>query len=510
MAVSETISVHLRISDAESGKPTPVRLRIAGSEGELLVPQGRSGDFPLGRNEAVGAHVYLGRQKYVYIDGSCEVVLPVGVPLRIEVSKGLEFEPIETTVTIAPGQLSLRLTIKRWTDSTTAGWLSADTRCHFLPPHTALLEAAAEDLSIVHLLATEHDSPSNDGHLYRTVPNITAFSGQRPIVECERHAVAVNTFNTHPALGRIGLLNSHRPVYPLSFGSIDRDDDWSLCDWCDQCHRKGGLVIWSDAFRPLSGLPGGEALIALILGKIDALEIDALERTQPFVPLWYRILEAGIDIPLVGGSGKDSNRIALGSMRTYTSIPGQERGLAQWVDRTRRGASFVTNGPLIDFQINGRTPGDNFTLSNGNADVAIRAQARSIVPFDRLEIVANGDIIEEMSPSGSPLSATIEMNTRLPRGGWVAARCRGNDKSALYPHLAVLAHSSPVYITIEGKRRRIDATALQAVRQWLEQTREWIETQGRFTRERSRIHLLELSTAALRRIEDLETSSLLE
>ena len=141
----------------------------------------------------------------------------------------------------------------------------------------------------------------------------------------------MNTLNTHPVLGTVALLHSHRPVLPLAFGG-EETDDWSICDWCDQCHRKGGLTVWVDAFEPAGGLVGGEALVAAILGKIDAIEVTGRPRKSPLLPWVYRLWDAGFLIPLVGASGKDSNRIALGQMRTLADC----RELP-WIEAVRVG-----------------------------------------------------------------------------------------------------------------------------------------------------------------------------
>lgn len=490
------ITVHLRVNDAGTGQPTPVRLRIASPTGEFFVPLGRSADFPLGRNEAVGGCVYLGKKKFIYIDGSCEIRLPTGVPLDVEITKGLEYEPIHDTITLSPGKMALRFTINRLLDSRADGWLSADTRCHFLSPHDALLEAAAEDVAFVNLLAREHDVPANDGHLYRTISHLSAFSGQRAALESGGHAVIVNTFNTHPALGRLGLLNSHRPVFPLSFGAMDETDDWSLADWCNQCHRKGGLTVWCDAFRTEAGLLGGEALMNLLLGKIDVVELDALERSQPFLPFWYRLLNAGCRASLVGSSGKDSNRTAIGSMRTYTLMPAGDVSLAAWVEQTRQGRTYVTNGPLLDFRVNGQPPGSRIALDGAN--LSIRAVAKSIVPFEKLEIVANGEVIAEASPTGYPLLVEIEREISLPEGGWIAARCRGSKQPNVYPLQSVFAHSSPIHVAIEGRPFPANPNAVQLLRESVDRTREWIETLGRFEQEKRKARLLELCDDAIR------------
>src|SRR4029079_9144236 len=138
-------------------------------------------------------------------------------------------------------------------------------------------------LDVVNLLACVQPLPSLDGTAYPTAPNLTAFSGQAAALEAHGRLVAVNTLNAHPVLGKVGLLYSHRPVFPLTFGG-EEADDWSICDWCDQCHRKKGLAVWSEAFESAAGLLGGEGLVAAILGKIDAIEISARPRKLPLLP----------------------------------------------------------------------------------------------------------------------------------------------------------------------------------------------------------------------------------
>src|SRR5262249_25449594 len=137
-------------------------------------------------------------ERWWYIDGSCEVPLPAGVPLVIEARHGPAYMPLRHEVVLSPGQMALRLTMERFVDYRAKGWYSGDTRCHFLSPHAALLEGMAEDMDVVNLLVTECQVPSLDGRLYPSLPNMIAFSGQRPAVERDGHIVAVNTFHAHP------------------------------------------------------------------------------------------------------------------------------------------------------------------------------------------------------------------------------------------------------------------------------------------------------------------------
>src|SRR5207302_6145473 len=116
------------------------------------------------------------------IDGTCEMAVPPG-ELTVEVRKGPEFPPLREAVHLPAGKLALRFAVRRWTDLRGVGWYSGDTRAHFLSPHSALLEAAAEDLAVVNLLASETRVASRDGHTYTTFPSLTAFSGQQSCLE---------------------------------------------------------------------------------------------------------------------------------------------------------------------------------------------------------------------------------------------------------------------------------------------------------------------------------------
>src|SRR5439155_11646336 len=135
--------------------------------------------------------------------------------------------------------------------------------------------------------------------------NILAFSGERPALQVPGHMVVVNTHNSHPVLGSLALLHCHRPVYPLSFGGPDGLEDWSLAAWCDQCHRKKGLVIGTHLWHTDQGFVPGETLADLILGKVDALEIGPSSTVPDALVDWYGLLNCGFRVPLVAGSGKD-------------------------------------------------------------------------------------------------------------------------------------------------------------------------------------------------------------
>lgn len=472
-------TVHVRVNDAATGQPTPVRISFVDAEGNYLAPFGHPVHFATGPNEDVGGNVQFGDRRYAVIDGACEIRLPAE-PVTVEATKGPEYKSLRQKVALGPGKIALRLTIERWTDLRKDGWLSGDVRALFLSPHAALLEAAAEDLSFVNLLACELPGPRHA----LAIPNILAFSGQRPALEMPGHQVVVNTLNRHPKLGQLALLHCHRAVYPLSFGGAAGKEDWTLADWCDQCHRKKGLVVWSDDFHQALH---GEALADLVLGRIDAIDGGAVDGDSVALGIWYNLLNCGVRVPLVAGSWKHSNRNLLGGRRTYAQLAaGREPTYSHWIEAARAGRVFVTNGPLLTFTVNEQAPGALVSLPE-SGPVRIRATARSIVPFERLEVVYNGVAIAGTEVAGDPAVAELEIEAPLTASGWLAARCWGPPQpfaSPDRPDDRVAAHTAPVYVDVPGTTLPIDGNALAIFIEALNETLAWLEANGRFDTEK--------------------------
>jgi hypothetical protein len=481
-------TVHVRVNDATTGRPTPVRIRFTDADGTDHAPFGRLTTFATGRGEDVGGHLLHVGQRYYDIDGTCEIRLPVG-PITVEAVKGPEYRPLSHRTTISPGKMALRLTMERWVDARQEGWFSGDPQAFFLSPHAALLEAAAEDLAVVNLLACQ---VSGDGRP-PSLPNLLAFSGQRPALETPGSLVVVNTLNEHPVLGSLALLNCHRVIYPLAFGGPGGFEDWTLADWCDQCHRKGGLVVAADFFSH-QRWQRGEIIADLLLGKIDALDVgpspaDGPALTTERLERWYDLLNAGLHVPLVAGSGKNSNTSRLGTPRTYARLPAASAlTYPSWIEAVRMGRTFVAEVPsLLDVSVNDQGPGAVLDLPPTASSVHVRALSRSPGHPWCLEVLANGRIIarrEQPATDEHVMQSVLEADVTVPDGGWLAARCTTLPDS---PQLC--SHTSPVYVRIDGRERRADPAAVALLANHLERMLQWVAREGRFENEQQRQRL---------------------
>jgi hypothetical protein len=487
------LTVHLRVNDSATGKPTPVRLRLVDTEGIYHAPLGRLTEFASGRGEDVGGQVRIDGRAWAYIDGTCEVRLPPG-KIIIEISKGPEYQSARHEVDLAPGKLALRLTIERWIDYRAQGWYPGDVRTHELSPSAAVLEGAAEGLAVVQLLARERLA---SGQRPGAITNLLDFSGTEATLRSDECLVAVNTLNVHPTLGTVSLLHSHRPVFPLRFGAPAEADNWSVADWCDQCHRKKGLVVWPDLPRLLDEHLQGEALAALILGKIDAYEICSFTDTEYLnIKHYYRLLDAGCWPLLVGGSGKDSNAIPLGAVRTYAQLePGETLTADTWIAAVRAGRTFVTNGPLLKLRVAGQGPGSRISIERGRS-VRLHAEAHSLIPFDHLELLVNGEVVASKATSGNRLTGSVETGYLPETSAWIAARCHGADRLATGS--CVYAHTTPVSLEIPGRPLVPTEETLGPLKEILTRTRTWVECEARCENARQRQHLVAVLEEAQR------------
>ena len=90
----------VRVVQKGTNNQVPVRIHFHGANGEYLPPRGRHRKVnPHWFEDNYGEFVN-GRNQYSYIDGHCEVDMPLG-EIYVEITKGYETAPIRKQVTIA-------------------------------------------------------------------------------------------------------------------------------------------------------------------------------------------------------------------------------------------------------------------------------------------------------------------------------------------------------------------------------------------------------------------------
>jgi hypothetical protein len=144
-------------------------------------------------------------------------------------------------------------------------------------------------------------------------------------------------------------------------------------------------------------------------------------------------------------------------------------------------------------------------LQDVDTPVTIQAEAHSIFPYEKLQLVFNGETIAEAAPSGELHEARIELGYKIPRSGWFAVRTWGGPGSILYPGTPIFAHTSPIFLRVAGQPMQRSRPALSNLRGFVEQTQRWFESEARFIHQKWREHHLGQCAAALNLLKETET-----
>ena len=481
--------VQVRVEDGGTGRPVGARVHFRTPHGAYLAPHGHQADVNEAWFEDVGGDCKVRGTPYAYIDGTCQIDLPVG-PVLVEVVRGFEYAPLRRQVEIKPGQRHLTLEIGRAFDMKERGFYSGDTHVHFLSSQSSHLEAAGEDLNVVNLLASQW------GRLFTSWEE---FSGGLSPTSSSDHLIWVSQENRQHVLGHISLLGLKEMVAPMCTGGAN--EDWIggevealMADWAEACRSQGGLVI-----MPHMPVPDFENAANIVLGHADAAEMCWVwlgEEIGQGERGYYRWLNVGQKLPIVGGTDKMSNGRVLGGSRTYARLrPDEEFTFENWCRAVRRGTTFASTGAMIDLRAEGRLMGEEIALPGNGGEVEVEAVAESVWPLSAVELVVGGRPVARQEAGGAR-RVVLRHKLKAGQSCWVAARCWGPYLTDAGP---VMAHSSPVYIDVGG-RCAFEPAAGNYLLTQMEGGIAWAERIGVFRNEEVRARLIALFQEAGREL----------
>lgn len=440
--------VTFEIRDAATGNLTPSRVHVRTRQGMYLPPVGHRHEVNDRWFEDYGADLKLGDTNYAYVPGEFQIRLPAS-DVFVEVVKGFEYEPVRMivkggAVAGASAGSPVVVPLQRTNDHRRNGWIAADTHVHFISPDTAWLEGQAEGLNVVNLLAAQW------GDLYTNVGDVTGWLSP---VSRDDTLVWVGTENRQHMLGHLSLLGTEgRLTAPMSSAGPDEsyqaDAAWtSLAEWADESRDRAGLTV-----IPHFPNPYCEVVADVALGRIDALEVrDFWSGVDSHAAReWYRMLNSGLRVPVVGGTDKMSAGMPIGGLRTYAQVGNEPLTWSSWADAVRSGRTSTSSGPFIDLSVDGVGLGEEIAIGSG-ASLDVRATATCVAPLDRLELVYNGRVVEATTDRRGSRRLELKTTLRVTEGGWIAARTSSPFVARHAWPVQMGAHTSPVYLV--GDRR---------------------------------------------------------
>ena len=451
-------SISVRIVDARTGQPTPVRVRLLDSNGNPPKITGALAvsDAAFGVPAAAIGVMYgqsdraegflLQPDGAFYVDGSFDVKLPAG-NYTLSLSKGYEYVQQTHKLSISAGKRT-RTTyrMERWINMPERGWYSSDDHIH-------LRRSSRDDASIVRWISAED---IHVGHLLQMGDFWATYYSQYAWGEKGRYRERDNILSPgqeEPRTPEIG--------HTISLGAEDfvrfQPDYYSYDRVFDRVHELDGITGFAHQATTFHGYRG--MALNVLRGKIDFLELMqfcaaegplVVDHYYRFLDLGYRLTAlAGSDFPWCGRGpryGLKEGGSQIGDSRFYTYV-GNEFTFASWLKAVKAGHTFASSGPIVQLTVNGRLPGDTVNVRRGEV-LKIKATAfgeSKQIPLEELEIVGHGEVLRAAraaQPGQSAAQLAIDMETAADHGLWIAARVKAGPTQ--------LAHTTPVYVSVDG------------------------------------------------------------
>ena len=102
-------------------------------------------------------------------------------------------------------------------------------------------------------------------------------------------------------------------------------------------------------------------------------------------------------------------------------------------------------------------------------------EAKSFVPFHRLEVVLNGKLVASREDPAGTREMILSEKVRVTGPGWLAARCASKLGPTTAWSLGIQAHTSPVYLRVPGQDL-FSAPAVAYMLTLIEGAETWVES----------------------------------
>ncbi|MCL5271323.1 MAG: CehA/McbA family metallohydrolase [bacterium] len=505
------------IVDAVTSEPLAFRVHIENAEGVYFPPEGHLAiDDPKQNNQGIRFEpdvINRGKNWAFIEDGTFTVELPAMDGYTFEFVRGLEYERPVIKVDLAgkSGPIEGTLPLKRGINMREKMWMSADTHVHNLMPEAAWRQMKGEALDYVNLMFIGAGHPLWKGGL------VTG----KPAIDKDGYIVYVSQEVRDAQLGHMTLLAMKRPIQPIN-GYTGKELpeqtyipheplNWEIYD---MMHEQGGLAYHAH----YTYWPGYGAAVSAALRKLDGVEwltpdlryYGNQTRQNIQVPghpltgsgtMWYYMLNNGCRLPVIGGTDKMSaGRVVGGGNRTYAHVKTWDH--AGFIDALRRGETFVSNGPMLEATANGKPLGSDLKFrGKGPHTVTVKAGVFTQKPITYVEIIQDGQVVDEVAVPPDQKEVAVSKDLTFTKSGWLAVRCGNSERDRNnWENAYTAAHSSPIYVTVDGKLPADKAGAEYMIGR-VKVALDWIAKEG-FTTEEYRQRAIESTKKALRFYED--------
>jgi hypothetical protein len=440
--------VEIVVRDKKSGQPVPCRIHLKNTAGK---PQ-RAPDLPFWFDHFV-------------CPGKVNLELDAG-NYTIEIERGPEYSRVADSLEIKEKAAKFAFDVERLIDLSAEGWWSGDLHVH-RPVAAMELLMRAEDLHVAPVITWWNKKNLWEGQKIPAEP-LVRFDGNRfyhvMAGEDEREGGALLYFNLKRPLA-IASPSKEYPS-PMKYVAEARliDDVWIDIEkpfWWD-------VAMWL-----ASGMMNSIGLANNHMCRDRMYESEAWgkPRIAERLPaplgngywtqeIYYHLLNAGLRLPPSAGSASGVLPNPVGYNRVYVHV-GPELTYEKWWQGLKAGRCFVTNGPLLRVEANGKLPGHVFTANAGQQiKIDLKAACTTSDPIRFFEIIKNGEVERRVSFQGWSKTGSLG-SLDFKESGWFLVRGIADNKKTFR-----FASTAPFYVEIGRDKQRISKASAQFFLDW--------------------------------------------
>jgi TolB protein len=456
----------IKVLDKATHQPLAARISVKASDG-----QWRWG------KDAAGTALTYGGAPRLWSTGETTLTLPEG-PAEIVVSRPFHHRPAKAAATVEAGKtVSLTIELERAVDIHARGWFGGDIHVHIvhgekdfkvdLPTVVPIARAEGQDWCSFGQawtsLTDQQPTPLELDALTRklSTPDFLAGWGMEHPKDHLGHMAAFPLNVAKNFTEASGSNDYHAFMPQKDFDGFTHVEIWR------GLRAHGSLAVYTHPTREYGGTPQSLGNIARelpfdVLAAPDWFEALDILCDQPRhandEALAYVLLNRGLRFAICGFTDvcydrrKDHER--PGDTRTYVYL-GENRPpgpltFAEIVAAVRARKTFATNGPLVDFKIDGERPGSLLKAGPALRQVHIGAwlavdyaDPLSAVRIESVEVLRNGVVWNRYVRENNSPFDNFEFTLQEKENAWYAVRVRGSDPQK---HFAL---TSPIWFETE-------------------------------------------------------------
>jgi hypothetical protein len=173
------------------------------------------------------------------------------------------------------------------------------------------------------------------------------------------------------------------------------------------------------------------------------------------VERWFDFLNLGYKLTPSAGSDAPYLDHHPGSVRNYVHV-GKDYSVQSWFDNLKAGHTFVTNGPMLKFNVNDMPMGSRIKVEAGDVltITAVATLNPDIERLHRLEIIEQGETVAQSIAEAGAETLKLQHRLKATHGTWFVLKGSAKEgrkqPQASFVGTGIVAMSAPIYVSVDG------------------------------------------------------------